>query len=127
MTEWRRRDHHRVLGLLAAGCVALLLAAAPVAQLRAHRGIEQDDSPSPSTADIVRFLEQATFGPTAELIAHVQEVGFEQYLTSNSTRRRRAIRRCRSIPTTRDTATCPSGSACQRDNYTIYPVQNRFS
>ena len=29
-------------------------------------------------------------------------------------------------PTTRDTTACPNGFACQRDNYTMYPVQNRF-
>ena len=77
MTEWTRRDHHRVLGLLAAGCVALLLAAAPVARLGAHRGAEQHDGLSPSTADIVRFLEQATWGPTAGAHRARAEVGFE--------------------------------------------------
>ena len=34
----------------------------------------------PSAADMVRFLEQATLGPTPELVDHVQEVGFEEYL-----------------------------------------------
>src|SRR5450631_4301418 len=33
-----------------------------------------------SQADVVRFLEQATFGPTPALVAHVQAVGFEAYL-----------------------------------------------
>ena len=49
MTEWTRRDHHRVLGFLAAGCAALLLAA-PVA-LRADPGIDNDHGPSPSLPD----------------------------------------------------------------------------
>ena len=39
-----------------------------------------------STADIVRFLEQATWGPTPELVEHVREVGFETFP-------RRAVRR----------------------------------
>ncbi len=30
------------------------------------------------------------------------------------------------FPTTRDKATCPNGSTCQRDNYSMYPLQNRF-
>jgi hypothetical protein len=34
----------------------------------------------PSSADTVRFLEQATFGPSQSLIAHVQQVGMEAYL-----------------------------------------------
>ena len=46
--------------------------------------------------------------------------------TSSSTRRRRAIRRCRSIRRRATPTACPSGSACQRDNYTMYPLQNRF-
>ena len=31
-------------------------------------------------ADVNRFLEQSTFGPSDALIAHVQAVGFEGYL-----------------------------------------------
>ena len=37
-------------------------------------------TPQVTTADAIRFLEQATFGPTPELVAHVQSVGFEQFL-----------------------------------------------
>src|SRR5215831_13640948 len=35
----------------------------------------------PSQADVVRFLEQTTFGPTPELMAHVQAVGFDTFLS----------------------------------------------
>ncbi|MFN2509025.1 MAG: hypothetical protein ABR589_09660, partial [Chthoniobacterales bacterium] len=35
---------------------------------------------SPSAADAARLLSQSTFGPTEELIAHVQEVGVEAFL-----------------------------------------------
>ena len=35
---------------------------------------------APSYTATVRFLEQCTFGPTPELIAHVQSVGFEGFL-----------------------------------------------
>ena len=34
----------------------------------------------PSRADTVRFLEQSTFGPTAELVAQVQDIGFAAFL-----------------------------------------------
>jgi hypothetical protein len=34
----------------------------------------------PSAADAIRFLEQSTFGPTPELIARVQQTGFEAFL-----------------------------------------------
>src|SRR5688572_22532865 len=33
----------------------------------------------PSTQDVVRFLEQATWGPTPALIEHVKQVGFEAF------------------------------------------------
>ena len=126
MTEWTRSVHDGVLGWLAAGCVALLLVAAPAARLGAHEGLEQDDGVSPSNADIVRFLEQATFGPTPDLIAHVREVGFEGYLSEQLNDPASSYPTLPLYPTTRDTAACPSGSACQRDNYTLYPLQNQF-
>ena len=84
MTERTRRGHPGVLGWLAGGCVALLLATAPSARLAAHGDLEQEGDVSPSTPDVVRFLEQATFGPTLDLIAHVREVGLEGYLTEQS-------------------------------------------
>ena len=42
--------------------------------------LDPPDEGELSTADIVRFLEQATFGPTPELIEHVRQVGFEAFL-----------------------------------------------
>ena len=80
-----------------------------------------------STADIVRFLEQATWGPTPELIEHVQagrlrgvprgavrRADVELSDAAAVSRRRATTRRARTAPT------------CQRDNYTMYPLQNRF-
>ena len=34
--------------------------------------------------DTVRFLEQSTFGPTYDLIAHTEEVGFEAFLAEQA-------------------------------------------
>ena len=34
--------------------------------------------------DTVRFLEQSTFGPTYDLIAHTEQVGFEAFLTEQA-------------------------------------------
>ncbi len=80
----------------------------------------------PTSADVVRFLEQATFGPTTELIAHVQSVGFENFLNEQFDAPMSSYPTLPLYPTTRDTVNCPNGSACQRDNYTMYPLQNRF-
>jgi uncharacterized protein (DUF1800 family) len=80
----------------------------------------------PSAADATRFLEQSTWGPTPALVQHVQNVGFERFLEEQFDAPASSYPTLPLFPTTRDTTTCPNGSTCQRDNYTMYPVQNRF-
>jgi uncharacterized protein (DUF1800 family) len=82
--------------------------------------------PRPSTADVVRFLEQATFGPTPQLVEHVRRVGFARFLDDQFAAPMSSYPTLPLYPTTRDLNTCPNGSTCVRDNYTMYPVQNRF-
>ena len=77
-------------------------------------------------ADTVRFLEQATWGPTPALVERVQSVGFERFLDEQFNAPASGYPTLPLYPTTRDQTTCPNGSTCQRDNYTMYPVQNRF-
>ncbi len=79
-----------------------------------------------STADIVRFLEQSTFGPTPELVEHVREIGFASFLDEQFDAPASSYPTLPLYPTTRDTVACPNGSTCQRDNYTQYPTQTRF-
>ena len=78
------------------------------------------------TAEIVRFLEQSTWGPTPELIAHVRDVGIGDFLDEQFEAPMTGYPPMELYPTTRDQATCPNGSACQRDNYTMHPLQTRF-
>jgi uncharacterized protein (DUF1800 family) len=122
MAKLNRRDRRGIFGRLAGGSLAVLLAGVSVGQL----GAQRDPGASPSIPDIVRFLDQATFGPTPELIAHVQDVGFEAYLSEQFNVPASSYPALPLYPTTRDTATCPNGSTCQRDNYTLYLVQTRF-
>jgi uncharacterized protein (DUF1800 family) len=84
------------------------------------------EAPQVTSADAIRFLEQSTWGPTPELVAHVQSVGFEQFLNEQFDAPPSSYPTLALYPTTRDDAACPRGSACQRDNYTIYPLQTRF-
>ena len=84
------------------------------------------EAPQVTSADVIRFLEQATWGPTPELVAHVQSVGFEHFLNEQFDAPTSSYPTMPLYPTTRDNVACPSGSACQRDNYTIYPLQKRF-
>ncbi|HJZ75941.1 MAG TPA: DUF1800 family protein [Vicinamibacterales bacterium] len=80
----------------------------------------------PSAADVTRFLEQATWGPTPALVQHVQDVGFERFLDEQFDAPASSYPTLPLFPTTRDLTTCPNNSDCVRDNYTMYPVQNRF-
>ena len=78
--------------------------------------------PAASTADIVRFLEQSTWGPTPALIEHVRDVGFERFLDEQFDAPASSYPTLPLYPTTRDTVACPNGSTCQRDNYTHVPA-----
>jgi uncharacterized protein (DUF1800 family) len=110
------------LHFLTPAALALALAVGVIAHARAL----QLDEDAPSRADTVRFLEQATWGPTAALVEHVREVGFDAFLEEQFQAPISSYPTLPLFPTTRDTATCPNGSTCQRDNYTMYPLQNRF-
>jgi len=82
---------------------------------------------SASTADTVRFLEQATFGPTSSEVARVQGIGFRAYLNEQFNAPMSNYPAGTLMPT--DTAQgCPTGSpaTCGRDNYTMYPLQIAF-
>ena len=80
-----------------------------------------------SEADAVRFLEQATFGPTDALIAHVRRVGFAGYLDEQFDAATSSYPNLAPMPPSSKVG-CPAGSAatCVRDNYTMYPLQVRF-
>ena len=78
------------------------------------------------TADIVRFLEQSTWGPTPKLVEHVRRIGFDSFLNEQFETPMSSYPDMPLYPTARDPVTCPNGSDCQRDNYTPYQLQNRF-
>jgi uncharacterized protein (DUF1800 family) len=86
----------------------------------------------PSTEDTVRFLQQATFGPSPDLIAHVQSLGsdnqtaFSGYLAEQFGL---------PVPDYPDDSpywpespdsTCNADHICVRDNYQMYQTQLRF-
>ena len=92
--------------------------------LRPVDGVPPDDAPS--TADVIRFLEQSTWGPTPALIDHVKAIGFDRFLDEQFNAPASSYPTMALFPTTRDEATCPAASTCPRDNYSMYPLQNRF-
>jgi hypothetical protein len=73
--------------------------------------------------DIVRFLEQATFGPNDATIAHVRQVGIEGYLDEQFAA---PLSGFPDLPLQPDDVPLTCDSDCQRDNYTVYPLQLRF-
>jgi len=77
----------------------------------------------PSRADTVRFLEQSTFGPTSELVTHVQDIGFEAFLNAQFAAPMSDYPELEFWPPRRP----PSCSeTCQTDNYTLYLLQRHF-
>lgn len=80
-----------------------------------------------TTADTVRFLEQATFGPTSAEVSRVQAMGFKAYFDEQFNASASSYPTMTLMPT--DTSQgCPTGSlaTCTRDNYSMYPLQVRF-
>jgi uncharacterized protein (DUF1800 family) len=77
----------------------------------------------PSAADTVRFLEQSTFGPTPDLIARVQQIGFQAFLDEQLAAPMTDYPELEFWPQTRPTS-CTGN--CQRDNYTNYLIQRHF-
>ncbi|MDT4954314.1 MAG: hypothetical protein QOJ02_2452 [Acidobacteriota bacterium] len=80
-----------------------------------------------TTSDTVRFLEQATFGPTSAEVTRVQGLGFRAYLSEQFNAPVSGYPTLTLMPT--DSAQgCPTGSptTCARDNYSMYPLQVKF-
>jgi len=94
-------------------------------RLRIPRSFPDSYAGPATDGDAVRFLEQATWGPTSADIAHVKAVGFQAYLNEQfSASRLQTLLRARTIP---DLAFPPDdqGTACPStspDPNTISPV-----
>ena len=83
----------------------------------------QSAAKHPSVPDAVRFLEQSTFGPTSELIAHVRKVGFKSFLDEQLEAPLTEYPELEFWPWAQPAA---CRGTCQRDNYTMYPLQQHF-
>jgi uncharacterized protein (DUF1800 family) len=83
-------------------------------------GLVSAATAGPSLDDAARFLEQATFGPTVDLITHVQQVGFEAFLDEQFALPTPVFPQLDNWPQTPPT-TCTG--TCLRDNYSMYLLQ----
>lgn len=76
--------------------------------------------------DGVRFLEQATWGPTDSDLAHLRSIGMQAYLNEQFSAPDTGYPAQPLYPPIIGTG-CPTGSAtCVRDNYTMYPLQTQM-
>lgn len=84
-----------------------------------------EPQPQVSFADTVRFLEQTTWGPTPDLIARVQSIGFDAFLIEQRDAPISSYTAL-NLPfvTTAIPVTCVG--ACVRDQYNAYPLQVHF-
>lgn len=91
---------------------------------------------TPSDADAIRFLEQATWGPTSTDLAHVKAIGIKAYLNEQFSTAPTNVAKGSNYPDlafpAEDGTQCPSSlpagdlNVCNRDNFSMYPVQRTF-
>jgi uncharacterized protein (DUF1800 family) len=93
-----------------------------------------------SDADAVRFLEQGSWGPTAAEITHLKQVGYLAYLNEQfnlpvTNPGKGSNYPDMVFPLDDNAQACPTSvpsdpnynqNVCNRDNFTIYPVQRTF-
>ncbi len=114
---------------------------APVTPPPADPPLVPDTYAGPATdADTVRFLEQATWGPTTAEVARVKAMGFKAYLDEQfSLPPANAAKGSNypdlTFPLDDSTQQCPTTmpadpnynqTVCLRDNYTMYPLHRIF-
>ena len=114
---------------------------APVTPPGADPPLVPDPFTGPATdADTVRFLEQASWGPTPAEIARVKAMGFRAYLDEQFSLPPSNVAKTSNFPDLTfplddSTQQCPTTNPadpnynqniCIRDNYTIYPVHRTF-
>jgi uncharacterized protein (DUF1800 family) len=76
----------------------------------------------------VRLLEQATFGPTETLVAHVVAVGTDQFLDEQLAAAGSSYSSSKYVPAGGAATFCPTDPDpyCFRDYYTLFQLQNDF-
>ena len=89
-------------------------------------------TPNPYTgaatdADTVRFLEQASWGPTPAEVTRVKALGFNAWLNEQFNAAQTGYPNIALVPADSSVG-CPTGSpaTCGRDNYSLYPLQKQF-
>jgi uncharacterized protein (DUF1800 family) len=113
----------------------------PVTPPPADAALVPDPYTGPATdADTVRFLEQASWGPTSAEVARVKAMGFMAYLDEQFGLTPANAAKASNypdlvFPLDDSTQQCPTSNpadpnynqqVCLRDNYTMYPIHRTF-
>jgi uncharacterized protein (DUF1800 family) len=79
-------------------------------------------------ADVVRLLEQSTFGPNDTLLAHVQSVGVQVFLNEQFAAPASRYPALKYVPAGQQATFCPTDPdpQCPRDYYSLFLLQNAF-
>jgi uncharacterized protein (DUF1800 family) len=104
--------------------VLLVVGVAAIAGTYVITGRAQSAPPYASfSSDILRLTEQATFGPTPALVAHVQDVGISAFVDEQLAA---PLTPYPTLPPMPSQAPATCTGTCLRDNYTMYPLQQHF-
>jgi len=79
-------------------------------------------------ADVARLLDQATFGPSEALAAHVRAVGVNGYINEQFAAPVTQYPAIKYVPAGQQATFCPTDPdpTCGRDYYSLFLVQNAF-
>jgi len=96
-----------------------------------NRGGATPDAPSsttPPSADVIRFLQQSSFGPSEALAAQAQSQGIEAYVDAQLALPATSLGTFPVVTQPISTVCPPTGAPpnCFRDNFTAYPVTVAF-
>ncbi len=85
-------------------------------------------SSSQVDADVARFLDQATFGPSDAHAAHVKAVGISAYLNEQFATSATQYPAIQYVPAGKAATFCPTDPdpTCVRDYYSLFLLQNAF-
>ncbi|MDX6531196.1 MAG: hypothetical protein QOH41_3486 [Blastocatellia bacterium] len=108
----------------------------PVTPLTQAQYQAQFSSPAfPSDQDRLRFLEQASWGPSDADLAHLQSIGMQAWINEQFSTPPVFASVQSDYPSTplypqfypaAPAAACDSTTTCFRDNYSLYPLQKQF-
>jgi uncharacterized protein (DUF1800 family) len=118
------------------GAVATPIVGDPTVAVPAATPNSYTDPAFASGPDGIRFLEQATWGPSDADLSHVRAVGYATWLNEqfNTAPQFSATQSDypafplypQFYPASPPAAPCDSTTTCFRDNYTLYPLQKQF-